>query len=261
MDFISILGTRCVDHNLETHYPLYICILMKLDKVYYLSPIVILLNVIHYHILKGDWKFLYFDWLDVLVFHIPFRGRRLNKKQKRDQVKHTWQAHRQEWSDSNMLLSMLTHKFIRAMNIGFYLSACHVWLWGTLYQCYFGLIADSSIIHYACEEWSPRDIFFFSVWLHEYTKRLGFLCARNQTINVSLPCLDYMQAISICSVLDSYQCLLFEFSYKKMCDSVNRVVPSHRHSNLANCSVRIISLLMRWWINVTSAKKIKIQLN
>ena len=109
---------------------------------------------------------------------------------------------------------------------------------------------------------SQRHIFFFfSVWLHEYTKRLGFLCARNQTINVSLPCLDYMQAISICSVLDSYQCLLFEFSYKKMCDSVNRVVPSNRHSNLANCSVRIISLLMWWWINVTSAKKIKIQLN
>ena len=30
------------------------------------------------------------------------------------------------------------HKFIRGMNIGFYLSACQVWLWCTLCQCYFG---------------------------------------------------------------------------------------------------------------------------
>lgn len=234
---------------------------MKLDKVYYLSPTVILVNVIHYYNLKMRLKIS-----ALLMTSCPCHSHSFQRKEnkwrtkKQGKLKHTWHAHRQEWYDSNMLVSMLTHKFIREMNIGFYLSSCHVWLWGTLYQCYFGLIADSSVIHYACEEWSPRDI-IFSVWLHEYTKRLGFLCASNQTINVSLPCLDYIQAISICGVLDSYQCLPFEFRYKKMCDSVNGVVPSIRHSNLANCNVRIITLLMWWWINVTSAGKIKIQLN
>lgn len=103
--------------------------------------------------------------------------------------------------------------------------------------------------------------FFFLVWLHEYTKRLGFFCASNQTINVSLPCLDYIQVISICGILDSYQCILFEVCCKKICNLINGVVPSNRHSNLANCSVSIISLLMWCWINVTSAKKVKIQLN
>lgn len=118
------------------------------------------------------------------------------------------------------------------------------------------LTAVSFIMHVKNEV--PETI--FSVWLHEYTKRLGFLCASNQTINVSIPCLDYRQGISICSVLDSYQCLLFEFSYKKGCDSVYRVVPSNMHYNLANKYVRIILFLVCWWINVTFAK-IKIQLN
>lgn len=50
--FIPIPQTQCIDSNLKTNYPLYICILMKLDKVYYLFPTVILVNVIHYYNLK-----------------------------------------------------------------------------------------------------------------------------------------------------------------------------------------------------------------
>lgn len=168
-------------------------------------------------ILKGDLICLYFYWLVLLVIHIPFGGRKKNKQNKNHKNKPRYthmQIHRQEWSDSNMLVSMSTHKFIREMNIAFYLSACRVWLWYTLYQCYFGLIADSSIIHYACEEWSPRDI-IFAVWLHEYTKRLEFLCASNQTINVSLPCLNHIQVISICSILMVINALFWGLAVRK----------------------------------------------
>lgn len=137
---------------------------------------------------------MYFYWLVLLVIHITFRGRK--KIQKYTYGKHI--------DRSDLILICYCpcrHKFIRGVNIGFYLSACHVWLWCTLCQCYFGLIADSSIIHYACEKWSHREIIFFSVWLHEYTKRLEFLCGSNQTINVTLPCLNYIQVISIGSIL------------------------------------------------------------
>lgn len=109
------------------------------------------------------------------------------------------QADRQERSNSNMLLSMLTHKFIKEMNIActclLVISGCGVHFPSAILDWL--LTAYHSLCMWGMK-WQRHNFCSLALWIY---KRLELLRAGNQTINVSLSWSNYMCVLRVFSTL------------------------------------------------------------
>lgn len=161
--------------------------MIKLGKVCFLSLTLILANITHYSNPKRRFKMPV-----LLLTSSPCHSHSFQGKEKKKIQTH---IHGKHIDRSDLILICYCpcqlinsfEKWILDFICLHVMSGCDVHYANAVMDWL--LTASSFIMHGRNEV--PKT-WFFSVWLHEYTKRLEFLCAGNQTINVSLPCLNYI---------------------------------------------------------------------